>query len=125
MKKIRIKSILSNFENDTTTIEALAELNEEEQSISYVEEDLKVKIIMFKDKVTIERKNEDYDLSLEFVEKETIKCKYSVRSIGLNLEIDVYTKTLEVNENRIYIEYELFSESKSIGTFEYKLIFRE
>lgn len=125
MKTIKINSVLSNFENETTNIEATAEFNEEDNTIIYKEEDLDVKIGIMKNKVIIERKNEDYNLDLEFKEDTTIKCKYSVKSIGLDLIIDVYTKTLEIEDNRIYINYEIFNEGKSIGTFEYKLIFRE
>ena len=106
MKCIKIYSILSNFENETTTIEAIAEYDD-------------------KDKVLIDRKNEDYCLSLEFIPNEKVECKYEVKSIGLNLDIDVITKVLEIEKNRIYINYEIFNDNKSIGTFEYKLIIKE
>ena len=89
MKCIKIYSILSNFENETTTIEAIAEYDEKENVINYTEEDLKVKIKIGKDKVLIDRKNEDYCLSLEFIPNEKVECKYEVKSIGLNLDIDV------------------------------------
>ena len=125
MKCIKIYSILSNFENETTTIEAIAEYDEKENVINYTEEDLKVKIKIGKDKVLIDRKNEDYCLSLEFIPNEKVECKYEVQSIGLNLDIDVITKVLEIEKNRIYINYEIFNDNKSIGTFEYKLIIKE
>ena len=125
MKWIKIYSILSNFENETTTIEAIAEYDEKENVINYTEEDLKVKIKIGKDKVIIDRKNEDYCLSLEFIPNEKVECKYEVKSIGLNLDIDVITKVLEIEKNRIYINYEIFNDNKSIGTFEYRLIIKE
>ena len=34
-------------------------------------------------------------------------------------------KVLEIEKNRIYINYEIFNDNKSIGTFEYKLIIKE
>ena len=80
---------------------------------------------ILKNKVIIERMNEDYDLRLEFTKDEVNKCKYNVKTIGLDMEIDVYTKNLEIEDNRLYIEYELYNNNNSIGTFEYKLIFRE
>ena len=125
MKCIKIYSILSNFENETTTIEAIAEYDEKENVINYTEEDLKVKIKIGKDKVKKKKKNEDYCLSLEFIPNEKVECKYEVKSIGLNLDIDVITKVLEIEKNRIYINYEIFNDNKSIGTFEYKLIIKE
>ena len=125
MEKIKIYSLLSNSDNENTTIEALADFDKEKNIIKYKEEDLQVTIQILDKKVIIERKNEEYDLNLVFSQNEKITCKYQVDFIGLNLEIDVYTKILEIEENRIYINYELFNENKSIGTFEYKLLIME
>lgn len=125
MKKIKIYSLLSNSDNENATIEALADFDKEKNIIKYKEEDLQVTIQILDKKVIIERKNEEYDLNLIFSQNERVTCKYQVDFIGLNLEIDVYTKILEIEENRIYINYELFNDNKSIGTFEYKLLIME
>lgn len=125
MEKIKIYSLLSNSDNENTTIEALADFDKEKNIIKYKEEDLQVTIQILDKKVLIERKNEEYDLNLVFSQNERVTCKYQVDFIGLNLEIDVYTKILEIEENRIYINYELFNDNKSIGTFEYKLLIME
>ena len=71
------------------------------------------------------RKNSEYELDLEFTLNKKNKCKYQVNSLGLNLEIDVCTKKLEIEDNRIYINYELLNDNKSIGIFEYKLLIME
>ena len=125
IKKVKIYSVLSNNDNETTTIEALAEYDRNSRIIKYSEEDLKVKIQIFDKKIYMNRKNDEYNLDLEFCLNEKKRCKYLVNSIGLNLEVDVYTKKLEIEENRIYINYELFNDNKSIGIFEYKLMIME
>ena len=125
MKKIKIYSVLSNDNDETTTIEALADYDEDKKIIKYKEEELKVSIEIFDNRIIMERKNEEYDLNLDFSLNEKVRCKYEVNSIGLNLEIDVYTKILEIEENRIYVSYELFNDNKSIGEFEYKLLLME
>ena len=125
MKKVKIYSVVSNSNNETTTIEALADYDCEECTLNYMEENINVTVEIFEKRIRMERKNEEYDLNLEFVLNEKKRCKYIVNSIGLNLEIDVYTKILEIEENRIYISYELFNDSNSIGTFEYKLLLME
>lgn len=125
MKKLKIYSIISNYDNETTTYETIADYDEENNIFKYNEDDLKVTIEVFDDKVTISRKNDDYSLELEFVEQEKVICNYEVKSLGLFLDIEVYTKVLEISENIIYIEYELFNNNKSVGTFEYKLMFME
>ena len=125
MKKIKIYAVLSNNDNETTTIEALADYDENKKMIKYSEEDLKVKIEYSDNRVYMNRKNSEYELDLEFTLNKKNKCKYQVNSLGLNLEIDVCTKKLEIEDNRIYINYELLNDNKSIGIFEYKLLIME
>lgn len=125
MEKIKIYAILSNSDNETTTVEALADYNTNDNTIRYVEEDLKVEIKILEDRIVMNRKNDEYDLNLEFELNEKKKCKYQVNSIGLTLDIVVYTKKLEIEDKRIYINYELYNDNKSIGIFEYKLLLME
>jgi len=125
MEKVKIYSVISNSNNETTTIEAIADYDSNDCTLKYMEENLSVTIEIFEKRIRMERKNEEYDLNLDFSLNEKVRCKYQVNSIGLNLEIDVYTKILEIEENRIYVNYELFNDNKSIGTFEYKLLLME
>ena len=125
MKKIKIHSILSNSDNETTIVDEEVMVDEVDNVITYMEDDLKVSISIFETFVKMRRCNEDYDLNLEFDLNEDKVCKYSVKSIGLDLDLLVRTKELEIYDNRVYIKYELFNDQKSIGEFEYKLIIRE
>lgn len=125
MKKIKIHSILSNSDNETTIVDEEVMFDEVDNVITYMEDDLKVSISIFESFVKMRRCNEDYDLNLEFDLNEDKVCKYSVKSIGLDLDLLVRTKELEIYDNRVYIKYELFNDQKSIGEFEYKLIIRE
>lgn len=125
MKKIKINSVLSNTENETTNVEAIADYNEEENKIRYIEESLNVEITILNNKVIIERSNDEYHLKLEFKQNETIKCKCNIKTVGLDMELEVYTKELNIDDNIIYIEYTLSNENNLIGSFEYKLMLRE
>ena len=125
MKRVRIYSVLSNNDNETTTVEAIAEFDEKDKVLKYTEENLKVEISIFDKRIVMKRKNDEYDLNLEFILDEKKRCRYNLKTLGLDLEIDVLTKTLEIENNRIYINYELFNDNKSIGEFEYKLLFME
>ncbi len=125
MKKINIHSILSNSDNETTIIDTIADYDEKENKIFYTEKDLKVIMEIFPNKIKMRRYNQEYELNLEFKLNEKIRCKYEVKLIGLNLDIDIYTKDLEIDNNIIYINYELFNDNKSIGVFEYKIMIKE
>ena len=125
MKKINIHSILSNSDNETTIIDTIADYDEKENKIFYTEKDLKVIMEIFPNKIKMRRYNQEYELNLEFKLNGKIRCKYEVKLIGLNLDIDIYTKDLEIDNNIIYINYELFNDNKSIGVFEYKIMIKE
>ncbi len=125
MKKVKIYSVLSNSDNETTTIEALAEYDKKNKIIKYTDEDTSVEIEIKNKTVTMKRKNEEFNMVLKFSLNEKERCKYEVVSLGLNMDIDVYTKKLEIEENRIYINYELYNDNKIFGVFEYKLLLME
>lgn len=125
MKQVKIHTILSNSDNETTIRESLGTFDEENMIFNYQEEDLSVTLEVFDDKVIINRKNDDYDLTLELEKEKKVTSRYEVKSIGLSLDLEAYTKLLEISENIIYIEYELFNDNKSIGNFEFKFMFKE
>ena len=89
MKKINIHSILSNSDNETTIIDTIADYDEKENKIFYTEKDLKVVMEIFPNKIKMRRYNQEYELNLEFKLNEKIRCKYEVKLIGLNLDIDI------------------------------------
>ena len=100
MKKIKIHSILSNSDNETTIVDEEVMFDEVDNVITYMEDDLKVSISIFETFVKMRRCNEDYDLNLEFDLNEDKVCKYFVKSIGLDLDLLVRTKELEIYDNR-------------------------
>jgi hypothetical protein len=125
MKKIKLNSILTNSENETTSVETTGDYDVENNKIIYKEEELEIIVTILKDCVKMNRRNEDYDLNLEFNLSEKQKCKYKVKSVGLDIELIVDTKKLEIKDNYIYAEYSLKNDEVNIGTFEYKLMFWE
>ena len=117
MKEIKINSVLYNFENDTVNIETTGKYNEKEKEIEYDEENLKVKIkILDNKKIILSRKNDDYNINLEFQEENRIKCKYEVKSIGLNFEVEVLLLKVMVSplfNIILYFEFNLYWSSFS------------
>ena len=66
MKEIKIKTIVTNSEKETTILETLAKYDKNKGIIVYNEEGLEVILTVSKEKVILNRKNDDYDLNLEF-----------------------------------------------------------
>lgn len=125
MKPIKISSKLINLDGDETIVDTTGNYDEENKILEYNEDELSVRIKLLNKAVIISRKNDDYDLNLEFRKNTIIKCKYIVKSIGINYELDVYTDELSILENELKINYKLYNEKEHIGTFEYNLMFKE
>jgi len=125
MKDIKLVAELINSDNEPIKIETKGRYDKINKIIEYVENDLNVKLKITNNKIILNRKNEDYDLNLEFELNKRLECKYKVKTIGLDLELDVYTSELKITDKELYINYELFSENNSIGVFKYKLLFEE
>ncbi len=122
MEKIKIKAIINNSENETYSIEAIAEKDSENNTITYMEEDIIVKLTIFKDKFLLSRTSDDYKIEFEFQKDKTFKSMHNITSLGVNIEMDVKTIKLEIMENYLYVQYKISNSELDVGTFEYKLM---
>lgn len=121
MNEVQIRTTLKNSENETTNLETKGVYDIEKNMISYVEDDLNVSVYINSTKIIMSRKNENYNLNLEFELNKQNKSKYEVKSVGLYIDLIVETKKLIINRNSILIQYELYNDEKIIGAFEYEL----
>lgn len=122
MKEIKIKAIINNSENETYSLDTIAEYDKKNNTIIYQEENIQVKLILLKDKCFLNRFGDDYNIDFEFQKNKTTKCIHKVISLGLIIEMDVKTLKLEIKEKYVYIQYKIINEGTEIGTFEYKLM---
>lgn len=125
MKEIRIKTIVINSEGETSYLETIAKYDDKNKVITYNEEDLEVILTIKDQKITLNRKNDDYDLNLEFKENTSIECKHKILSMELILDLTVTTLKLEIEKDYIYVKYKLENLQTDMGIFEYKLMFLE
>ncbi len=121
MNEVQIRTTLKNSENETTNLETKGVYDIEKNMISYVEDDLNVSVYINSTKIVMSRKNENYNLNLEFELNKQNKSKYEVKSVGLYIDLIIETKKLIINRNSILIQYELYNDEKIIGAFEYEL----
>ncbi len=122
MREIQIKSTLKNSENEITNVQTKGIYNIEENVICYDDHDLKVSVYIENERIRMLRKNDDYNLNLEFELNKKIKSKYEVKSIGLYIDLIIETQKLNINEKNISIKYELYNDESIIGSFEYDLV---
>lgn len=106
MSKIMVNSkVSSDNENDVLT-STYGIRNE--NLITYKDNNVFVNILLSNDSVFIKRECDEFILKLTF--KENSKCfgSYFIKDINSNLEVFSKTKKLLIENNKIYIEYELY-----------------
>lgn len=70
--------------------------------------------------VTITRENNEYQLTLRFKKNEKLIGNYLLKENNINLKLEILTKKLIINDNKIEIVYILNDEIRK-----YKLFIRE
>ena len=79
--------------------------------ISYKENEIIVTILLEDNKIIMKRKSLEYEIYLEFVEKNNSTSKYFLNNNNLWLPLDTFTDKILVDDSNIRIEYELTLES--------------
>lgn len=121
MKEIKIKYVIKNSENEIIEKETIGTYNEKNNEICYQEEDLKVNVLIEKEKVIMVRKTNDYTINFDFQLNTVTKNKYKLKSLGVYVDIEIETKRMYIGKNYINIWYTLINNEQPMGEFEYDL----
>lgn len=117
MSKIRLKTKLNNKENSfEKKINGI--LNN--QTLTFYEDKIKVKIEIQNDKIKIIRSTDEYKITMDFQKFLTIEGKYDIKNIGI-LDLKTKTKELIIKDNKIYIEYILYINNEDLGLNIYEI----
>ena len=104
MGKIKLKaSLVSEEENlniETTGIKT-------GNKIVYKENNIKVTILIFNNKIEMNRACNEYKINLVFEKNKETISKYNVFGIPKEFLLETKTKKLEISENEIIINYNL------------------
>lgn len=116
MSKISIKFSITS-QNDKQIFEGKAQ--KKDNSIIFYHDKIKTKINL-NNQVTIEREGEYY---LKLIFEDRIKKEGEYITKYGKLQIETFTKKLEIKENKLEIIYDLYIEKEYVDTFYYILTF--
>ena len=97
-------------------VKLIIKLNEQESiiegiknkdSIIYKENDILVKI-KYNNNLYITRENDEYKLELNF---ENNECLYLLKKYNKNMNLEIKTKRINIDNNKIEIEYSIYEEN--------------
>lgn len=113
--KIKVKGYLENLtENKKDLIDTKAIKNS--NTISYIIDKTKYKIIIGKNKITLLRENDEFTHGMLFEENKTNKSEYYLKESNYSLEFNILTTNLSIDKNKINITYKII-ESDNIYNY--------
>lgn len=108
-----LKTILQKEEE---IIKNTYEAKYENNTITYLEEDILVKIEI-KDNIKIIRENDEYILEMVFKDSQTTNNKFILKENNYALDLPITTKKLQINKDKIEIEYEVNDEKNKFTVY--------
>ncbi len=92
-----------------------------DNTIIYNYAGIMISVKIFKNKVFLERENEDVKICLEFEENKSIVTKYVIKDMKLEIKLESKTKKLIINDHNIEVEYDLFMNGEFSDSFKYEV----
>ena len=75
--------------------------------------------------VSFEKENDSIKINLKFEENKSIITKYFIKDLNTEIKLETKTKELIINENSIFVKYDLYMNGEFSDTFEYKIEWRD
>lgn len=113
--KITVKVKLTNLtENKEDFIDTNGIKNS--NTISYVNDNIKHKIIIDSNKITLLRENNEFSHGMIFEENNTNSSEYYLKDSKYSIEFNIQTTKLKIDNNKIDITYKIL-ESENIYNY--------
>lgn len=84
-----------------------------------------IKISINKDNIVMEKENNDSLIIFNFILNKNTETKYYIKSLDSYIDTKIKTNKLIINEDKIYIEYELWLSFEYSGLFKYQIDIKE
>lgn len=110
--KIKVKGYLKNI-TDNTEVPINTTSIKTTNTISYIEDNTKYKIMIDGKKIIFTRENEEFSHGIIFEENITHPSEYYLKKSNYSLEFNILTTNINITENKIDITYQVI-ESENI-----------
>lgn len=95
-----------------------------DNKIKFFDNNIGITITMNDNEIVIDRRCDEYEIVIVASLLETKKGIYKIKGLG-NLDLDVKTKKLEINENGFEVNYLMILDSDNPQEFKYTVTYRE
>ena len=124
MKKVYIDYKIKNNDEilKKENLEAVYKVNEY-LKIKYIDEN--INISFDNGNIIMERDNNESNLLFNFVLDKETESKYFIKNLNFYIDTKVKTNHLQIDDDRIIIEYDLWLSDEYSGNFKYEIILKE
>lgn len=95
-----------------------------DEFITYSSDGIINNIKINKDKVFLTRENKDMKITLEFELNKSLISKYFIKDIKTEIILKTITNKLVIDENKLFIKYDLYMNNEFSDSFEFSLEWR-
>ena len=95
-----------------------------DNKIKFFDNNIGITITINDNEIVIDRRCDEYEIVIVASLLETKKGIYKIKGLG-NLDLDVKTKKLEINENGFEVNYLMILDSDNPQEFKYTVTYRE
>lgn len=99
-------------------------LKKENNIMTFLSDNEKFKITL-NDNIILEKDNDESLIVFDFKLNEETSSKYYIKDLDFYIDTKIKTKQLEIKDNYIFIEYDLWLSDEYTGNFKYELNFKE
>ena len=124
MKKVYIDYKIKNNDEilKKENLEAVYKVNE---YLKIKDKDENINISFDNGNIIMERDNNESNLLFNFVLDKETESKYFIKNLNFYIDTKVKTNHLQIDDDRIIIEYDLWLSDEYSGNFKYEIVLKE
>lgn len=124
MKKVYIDYKIKN-NNEIVKKENLEAVYKVNEYLKIKDIDGNINISFDNGNIIMERDNNESNLLFNFVLDKETESKYFIKNLNFYIDTKVKTNHLQIDDDRIIIEYDLWLSDEYSGNFKYEIILKE
>ena len=124
MKKVYIDYKIKN-NNEIVKKENLEAVYKVNEYLKIKDIDENINISFSNGNIIMERDNNESNLLFNFVLDKETESKYFIKNLNFYIDTKVKTNHLQIDDDRIIIEYDLWLSDEYSGNFKYEIILKE
>lgn len=124
MKKVYIDYKIKN-NNEIVKKENLEAVYKVSEYLKIKDIDENINISFNNGNIIMERDNNESNLLFNFVLDKETESKYFIKNLNFYIDTKVKTNHLQIDDDRIIIEYDLWLSDEYSGNFKYEIILKE